>query len=100
MARLVNMFHLAIIALDVDWWGEWVPSKANVADLMTRPDDRGWQELEAGLTRIFGAQAVEEMKFYDMELPPLGDSIEQLKAWYAMAKAGRSRPKLRDGRAA
>ena len=67
---------------------------------MTRPDDRGWQELEAGLTRIFGAQAVEEMKFYDMELPPLGDSIEQLKAWYAMAKAGRSRPKLRDGRAA
>ena len=58
MARLVNLFHLAIIALDVDWWGEWVPSKANCADLMTRPDARGWQELEAGLTRVFGAQAV------------------------------------------
>ena len=38
MARLINLFHVACIALDMDWYGEWVPSKANIADLPTRAD--------------------------------------------------------------
>ena len=37
-AALVNMFHVAILALNIEWWGEWVPSKANPADLRMRPD--------------------------------------------------------------
>ena len=40
MAALVNMFHLAIMALDVEWYGEWVPSKANIADIVSAPRAR------------------------------------------------------------
>ena len=38
------MFHLAVLALDMEWYGEWVPSKANIADIMTRPER--YHELE------------------------------------------------------
>ena len=37
-ARLINAFHIAIMALEMRWYGEWVPSKANPADIMTRPE--------------------------------------------------------------
>ena len=37
MARLNSFFHLAIAALDIDLWVEWVPSKANPADWPSRP---------------------------------------------------------------
>jgi hypothetical protein len=36
MARLVNLFHLALVGLECTWYGEWVPSKMNIADIMTR----------------------------------------------------------------
>ena len=38
MARLVNLFHLALVGLECTWYGEWVPSKMNIADIMTRPE--------------------------------------------------------------
>ena len=92
MARLVNMFHLALVALNVDWYGEWVPSEANIADLMTRPDKRGWQELKAGLEEALGEEAVEAMRRYEMKLPPLGKSFAELKEWFLEVREARSCP--------
>jgi len=37
--RLVNSLHLALAALRCKVWFEWVPSKANVADLPSRDED-------------------------------------------------------------
>ena len=65
-ARLVNMFHLALIALDIKWYGEWVPSKANVADIMTR--ETRFHELESGISAIFGRDAFLTMTSAELEL--------------------------------
>ena len=46
LAHMVNMFHAALIALDMRWYGEWVPSKANIT---TRPER--FHELLDGLRR-------------------------------------------------
>ena len=55
----------ALIALGCDWYGEWIPSKANIADIMTRPA---------------------------LKMPPLGDSWESLAAWARrMRGCGRDR---------
>ena len=37
MARLANMYHLQNFNLDIFAWHEWVPSKANIADIPSRP---------------------------------------------------------------
>lgn len=37
MAEMGNLFHLAIAALEIDCWIEWVNSEANIADLPSRP---------------------------------------------------------------
>ena len=77
MARFVNLFHAALIALDIEWYGEWVPSEANVADIMTRPERM--HELMAGLKTIFGDDVkVNKVPFV---LPPAGKSWESLKEW-------------------
>ena len=31
------LFHLALSALEADYWVEWVKSEANIADLPSRP---------------------------------------------------------------
>jgi hypothetical protein len=77
MARFVNLFHAALIALGIEWYGEWVPSDANVADIMTRPERM--HELMAGLKSIFGDDV--EAINVPFELPPAGSSWESLKAW-------------------
>ena len=38
LARLVNLFHLQTVGLRCTVWAEWVPSKANPADIPTRAD--------------------------------------------------------------
>ena len=77
MARMVNLFHVALIALDIEWYGEWVPSLANVSDILTR-DDR-MHELEPGLRKIFGDNvAIEKVPF---EFPPLASTVGELKEW-------------------
>ena len=48
-----------------------MPSKANVADTMTRPDR--YHELQHGL----GGRAVTE---YAFEYPPMGESIKAMRA--------------------
>ena len=37
MAEMGNLFHLAIAALEIDCWVEWVNSDANIADIPSRP---------------------------------------------------------------
>ena len=36
MARLANMYHIQNFNLDITAWHEWVPSKANIADIPSR----------------------------------------------------------------
>ena len=51
MARLVCMFPWSAMSAmsRCDWYGEWVPSKANLGDIMTRPER--FHELLEGLRR-------------------------------------------------
>ena len=50
MARLVCMFQMTLIALECEWYEEWIPSKANLADIVTRPER--FNELLEGLCRF------------------------------------------------
>ena len=75
VARLVNMFHVAMLALGTEWYGEWVPSKANLADIMTRPER--FHELLAGLAKTSAKPVIR----FEMQLPPLGAEWQDLKAW-------------------
>ena len=80
-ARLVNLFHVALIALNIQWWGEWVPSKANVADIMTRTSR--FHELKEGL----GDAKLTETA---LELPPMHKTVGELKDWITALKVRRA----------
>jgi len=47
MAALVNMFLFASVEVGADMWLEYVPSKANPADIPSRPDHPEWPALRA-----------------------------------------------------
>ena len=74
-ARVVNLFHAAIIALKMQWWGEWVPSKANIADIMTRLERL--TELREGL----GEERYARIQWHKFELPPLQHGVPDLRSW-------------------
>ena len=77
-AQLVNMFHAAAISLGIEYWGEWVPSKANIADMLTRPDRHAeWEHL-----RTFA-----NVTMYPMKLPPIGDAWSDLSVWMRAMQA-------------
>ena len=59
---------------------EWVPSAANVADIMARPSR--YHELRAGL-RVDDEHFVEGK----LELPPLGATAQELIAWMREMRA-------------
>ena len=80
-ARLVNMFHIALLALDIEWWGEWVPSKANIADLLTRPDR--FEEFFLGMRGMTHVS-------HDFVLPPLGQDWQSLREWMMTIRNARS----------
>jgi hypothetical protein len=42
-----NMYHLAVACKEVRVWHEYVPSKANIADIQSRPGHRDWHALAA-----------------------------------------------------
>ena len=77
-ARLVNMFHTALLALDIDWWGEWVPSKANIADMLTRFDR--FDEFFLGMRGL-------NLRMHDFELPPIDESWHNLEYWITALQA-------------
>ena len=97
MAQFVNMHHAACIALNVDWYGEWIPSKANIADIMTRPER--YHELLEGLSKL-PRYMCKEVYGFEITLPPLGDSVGSLKAWMRLmrtkAEEGRAMVKARE----
>ena len=70
LARLVNLYHVAVVALGCEWWGEWVPSAANLADIPTREKSAGRRPAHV---RDGGA----------VELPPLHWGAGQLREWMA-----------------
>ena len=72
-ARMVNLFHVAVAALGMQWWGEWIPSKANIADIMTRPER--FHLLQEGIG--VGVHINE----YTFKMPPMHKSIDDLAAW-------------------
>ena len=49
LAKAVNVFYLQLVSLRATAWMEWVPSKANIADLPSRAE---WPLLEAELHGI------------------------------------------------
>ena len=60
------------MTLEMRWYGEWVPSKANPADIMTRPE-----RIEELLQALAGCR----VKWHDFELPPLSISSQPLIDW-------------------
>ena len=48
MASITNSLHMCDAMLGVDAWWEWVPSKANVADLPSR-DPSTWDDEASGV---------------------------------------------------
>ena len=72
-AKIVNVFHAALIALRMRWWGERISSKANIADIMTRPGR--FHELLAGLEQGATVQT------YDFVLPPINWETTDLVEW-------------------
>ena len=64
--RLTNAFHLSVARLRCSVWLDWVPSKANVADLPSRED--GDTTLLDALEGAGLAGAFDEVEFL---LPPM-----------------------------
>ena len=77
-ARLVNMFHAALLALDIEWWGEWIPSKANIADMLTRRDRHA---------EFFTGMAGYDLSMHDFILPPIDESWSDLRHWIGALRA-------------
>ena len=85
-ARLVNTFHLLVSALRCDVWFEWVPSKANCADLPSRGQ---MGELRAVLADAFGDDGeYEEVAFVIPAFDTLAAPLAQLDALIAQLAAG------------
>ena len=49
LAKAVNLFYLQLVSLRATAWMEWVPSKANIADLPSRGE---WELLDVELHDI------------------------------------------------
>ena len=81
--RLVNAFHLMLADLRCKVWLEWVPSKANVADLPSRDED------EPILDAIEAAGFGDGFDEVDFNLPPMASWRAPL-ATFATISAGRS----------
>ena len=93
MARLVCMLHVALLALGCDWYGEWIPSKANLADIMTRPERM--HELMEGLRECtwYSVANPEGPEEYNLKLPLLGESWSQLTVWMRAMRARAAKAK-------
>ena len=72
-ARLVNAYHAQSVALRCLVWGEWVPSKANPADIPTRSERDG--EMPASAV------------WREMVLPPLKFLEGHVGEWIAYVRS-------------
>ena len=73
LARLVNLFHAQIAALHCWFYGDWVPSKANPADVPTRAERA--HEMPPSATWV------------DMVLPALEAVERNVGAWIQAVRA-------------
>ena len=80
--RLVNAFHLMLADLRCKVWLEWVPSKANVADLPSRDEDPPLLDAVEAAGFSSGFDEV------DFDLPPMASWQAPLAAFAAVG-AGR-----------
>jgi hypothetical protein len=79
-ARLVNNYHAQAIGLRCMTWGEWVPSKANPADIPTREDRFGEMSKSA--------------KLVVMALPPIEEIEADPAEWIRKVRANEAAPKV------
>ena len=85
MAAAVNALHACDAALAADAWFEWVPSKANVADLPSR-EESTWDTGDAALMAELRARPGYEWR--ELQLPTaaeLDDPIVMLRRAFALA---------------
>jgi hypothetical protein len=73
LARFVCSFHAQLVGLRMRWYGDWVPSKANPADVPTRPD------------RF--AELPDDVVWVEMVLPPVELIEADVAAWIALVRA-------------
>ena len=71
LAPLLNVFHTTAAALRAQTYLDWVPSKANMADLPSRG--------EFGIPRAMGAEVT------TMRLPTYAELAGPLEAWFDRA---------------
>ena len=76
--RIANAFHLTVAGLHAKSWLEWVPSKANVADLPSRDDDLALLDV---LEAAGFADGFDEV---DFNLPPFESWGAPLAAFAAL----------------
>jgi len=85
MAAVVNSLHACDAALRVDAWFEWVPSKANVADLPSRVSST-WDPDDAALMAELRARDAYEWR--ELQLPTaaeLDDPSAMLRRAFELA---------------
>ena len=68
----------------MQWWGEWIPSKAKIADIMTRPER--FHELQEGLG------VSQHIVQYEFVMPPIGDDTVTLTDWMRIMRAAGRQP--------
>ena len=82
MANITNSLHMCDAMLGVDSWWEWVPSKANVADLPSR-DPSTWDgEARGVMAKINSRIDTQGFGRRELRLPTadqLGDPAEMLR---------------------
>ena len=74
LAVMVNAFYLQIAGLRASVYFDWVPSKANIADLPSRD---GWEELYASLSGI----RRDPLDSHVLSIPSLADWNAPLVHW-------------------
>ena len=85
MAAVVNSLHACDAALACEAWFEWVPSKANVADLPSR-DASTWDAKDAALMAELRARPGYEWR--ELQLPTaaeLDDPVAMLRRAFELA---------------
>ena len=84
LAKSVNIFYLQMIGLRASVYFDYVPSKANIADL---PSRNGWTELRASLLGITLPHAMPDT----LILPSVSSWAAPLAAWVSQPAATTSR---------
>ena len=79
LAKVVNVFYLQLNALRASAYIDWVPSKANIADL---PSRGAWAELASELAGIPGAAADPDA----LVVPTVAAWLSPLATWASRAE--------------